>query len=853
MKLKIRKTVENVNFNEKGEQIENDFFDDKKKKDEEGGAASAEKEKKDEGVTPKDSASPKINSLIEVSKTLPAVATGNSQGGKVSAPPDENLRKGVVVSNRPDSSIAIDNGSPLKDGENNRRGEILAKTIPFLGAVLVLLVLAGGYLGLEARDTYLTKIPLAQVMKGDAQAVLSVNSDVEFEQYKYLDDNLRKFPGYKALEKKLDPTGEGKTVSQAFQDELAAKNLSFNDDIKPVIGENTLIVIPVLTPLTNKFQKFVFDHGKQAKNALRKMELEGKVADARKSLTEGDITGAGKIKVLGLTSDFYTNSMALEEVESEPVDFIIGAEIKSLKEARRVLEKLKADKSKYEISEMKFKGYLYYKLTQKGDGTEGEANKLVNIKDTYHALIGQNWIMATKEADLKEMLSARKSDHLLSKLAFWKKQENPMITLSNNESYNTTKKNLAFQSQDGFASFYFKTDLSSLVPPEYPENQDQKFFKPQEKDFIAGVLLRATPEGIVSRTSTNFIPGLVLKVESEGMGSESTTKQMNFSGFENMPIEKGLIEQMPSKADGRWTDLYLEIVGLKNLYYSMKKNLLTDEGHKMSDEAGDQIKQQIGFDPEADFIDHFNGNCAIAGFTSAGMSPQGAFIAEVDNKEAMLESMQKIVEIIRGIEMMPYKYAINPNVVASDSAQVRIKEIEEKVRLIEEAQFSQVQTDAGLIYSYQIPSIDEISFNVAFSDNKMVLATSQSVVVDLIKDFGDGNTPKLVDVNNFQNVVKNIYPEGYSKMLITPVGIFNGINYYIEKMEANFGIQKDDANKEMISAIGTILRTISSISAIETVSPVTEGDVANKSAVFVEIKEVSPEEKEYAEQILEKY
>ena len=239
--------------------------------------------------------------------------------------------------------------------------------------------------------------------------------------------------------------------------------------------------------------------------------------------------------------------------------------------------------------------------------------------------------------------------------------------------------------------------------------------------------------------------------------------------------------------------------------------------------------------------------------------------------------MKKVTDLIKKMEMMPYQYA-NLDMATNNTGQMpkeendenivpvpeqgmrpyhgyyspeKQREMEEKLRLIQEAQFSQIQTDAGTVYTYQIPSIDEISFNVAFFEGKMVIGTSQNVATDLIREFRGGNVSKLVASDDFQNATKNIYAEGYSKGLIKPLGVWNGMNYYLGKMEANLGLRPED--KEMISAIGTILKTINSISAIETASPVTESESMNKSAVFLEIKEVGQEEKLNAERILEKH
>ncbi|MBT3356313.1 DUF3352 domain-containing protein [bacterium] len=816
MELRKRETVKNINFNGKGEKIKNGVFND---------------EKKDE--------------KNRLGKDVEFTSAGLA----------EKEKKGVSVSNTPDSSIAIANGSPLEDHEKNAKVAKIKKILIGGGFLLTILLVVGGYFGFEARDVYLAKVPLEEILKGDAEVVFNINSNADFEQYKYLDDNLRKFPGYKWLEKELDDVGEGKTMSQAFQDELAAHNLSFNDDIKKVIGDKTIAVIPSVTSLTNELQKFALNTGKNAKNSLRKRELEGKIVNANEAWISGDMTEVGRVKVLGLTSDFYAQGSSMEQKQPEPVDFLIGASIKSLKEAKRVLNKIKKDTTNYQVAEVKFEGYTYFKVTRKIENEEEVNEMLSSVKDTYHALVGHNWIMATKESDLKEMISARRANHVLSKITFWKKNESAMTSLANDGNYQLIEKDLAFNSQNGLISAYLKVDYTSLMSSSSPEDtayKPKKFFKSQESDLLLGALFRVTPSGVVIRTSSN---------------------QINLVGVNNTPIETGLIQKMPKHFADRWTDVYFETSKVKSLYYNFKKNNLTQDGIDAVNEAREAVRDSFGvnFDMESDFIDHFNGDIAFGVFTGNRQAPHAAMVVEVDDEVAMLESVRKIVEITKIIQLMPYQMmmgASSPISAQSNSSNEQDimrpsansltmpKETQEmyakKIKEIQDSSLIEVQTDPGPSYVYDIPGVPGISLTCSFFDGKMILGTDQNVVVSLQKEFGNGNATKLIKADEFERIVKNIYPQGYSKSLITPLGVWNGFSYYMEQIASAMGTGMDQEEREVVSAIGTVFRTINSISSIQTISPASEEKSRSKSSLYIDIKEVDAEEKERAEEILMK-
>ncbi|GEM_PF-1154001 len=833
MELRKRDTITNVNFNQKGEKIKNTLFEDEK--EDEGGNLGKEAEFTSNGLKAKEKREDGVIGL-----------------------PGENDNRSVSVSKTPDSSIVISNVSPLEDHEKNAKVAKFKKIFIFSGVFVFILFLVGGYFGLEAKDIYFKKVPLEKVLKGGGQVVFDINSNADFEQYKYLDDNLRKFPGYKLLEKELDDIGEGKTISEALHEKFAEHNLSFNDDIKPVLGDKTLVVVPTVAPLTNELQKLAFDAGDKAKNILRKKELDGKVANAEDALAVGDIAEAGRVKVLGLTSDFYADKSIEPEEKPEPVDFMIGAKIKSLKDAKRVLDKIMGDKNKYEVTEIKFEGYTYYKITRKLEDDDLN-DMLISVKDTFHALIGQNWIMATKEADLKEMISARKAEHTLSKMTFWKKSDSKMQTLSQDGDYNFVKRDLTVASQEGIVSVYTKLSEDLLNPPSDSTNQGYQpktYFKSQEKDLLIGFLFRVTPDGIVLRSVSN---------------------QINLSGIKNAPMASGLIQKMPRKVTNKWTDVYAETAGIKNLYYNFKKNNLTEDGIDAINEAREGIKTAFGvnFDLETDLIDHFSGNIALAAFTARNLAPHAFVIVEIDDKDQMLESVQKIVATIKKIQLMPYQMMMEretransaPTVPGGTSQDISIsvnrgltpetkKQYEDKAKAIMESQLVEIQTEVGPVYQYKFPvapGTEEFSINCSFGDGTMMFGTDQAVVTDLVKEFGTGNAVKLTKAEDFNRIVSNIYPDGYSKSFITPLGIWNGISYYMEKLSSTMGVRMGDEERDIVTAVGTVFKTINSVASTQVVSPVSDESAFNKAAIYIDIKEAEKEEKEFAEKILEKF
>jgi len=139
-------------------------------------------------------------------------------------------------------------------------------------------------------------------------------------------------------------------------------------------------------------------------------------------------TGEGK-KVMG-ESDFSIS----KNDPFQPSDFILASEIKDLKKAKEVLEKIKKDEN-YEITEKKFDGYEYYEVLLK---KEGEKEEYLKLKKTYHTLLGGNWILSSSEDYMKDSIKRKKALEKIGALF----EKNPPKSLLDDEQYQKTVKEI---------------------------------------------------------------------------------------------------------------------------------------------------------------------------------------------------------------------------------------------------------------------------------------------------------------------------------------------------------------------------------------------------------------------------
>ncbi len=754
---------------------------------------------------------------------------------KQSSSQTKDSRVEIKKSDMPEKSVK--NGS-LSEDEKIMKLRRTRNAVIFGSAGIALLFLVViGFLGIEFYDTYLKKIATEKVVKGEVNVVLKINTDVDFEQYQLLDEHLKKFPGYELLEKELDETGKGKSPSQFIQDKLKENNLNFQNDIRPVLGQDLYVLIPNLESLEkNLWHRMAFL--KDNTNALLNRQAEEHRIQ-KGFLAQSEISQSkDESKVLGTTTDYY--AMNKDVPKMEPLDFIIASQIKDLKEAKRVLNKIKLDKSTYKVKETKLKGYIYYQI----ENLKCKSDKTVpfDVNTTYHALIGRNWVMSTNENDLKEMIRQRKKDHVLTMLKgpFIKKTQEMMV-LENSCEFKNVMDEIAPQKEKGIILGYFKVNFKKFfdIPQGHEESygySPTKYFKYPEK----------------------FVFGFLFKVEQSGIALRSVSNQVSLKNAAKAPYTQGLVEKIPTMVDGRFTDVYFENENVKDLYYNFKENNLTKEGLDEWNKIRKEVDDEVGIDFERDIIDQLNGNVAAALFAKRELEPEGAIIAEIENKERIVESARKMIEMVKTAYIgmlsigsgsslyMPQQqenigdYSINSYYPGTSEDQEQMNALIETIR---NSQLTETQTEQGTIYSYKLPETS-FSFDFGFSGNILILGSHFAATKEIMGELANGSVPKLADDENYRTVSSYIFPEGYSKLFVNTFGVWNMFEYYFNQ----FGLFDQQEDKDMFFAIGAIVRTINLIGSVNATS---QDEQSAKSSVYFNIKELPKEVKDRAECLLE--
>ncbi|MEA2007317.1 MAG: hypothetical protein U9O20_04125 [Patescibacteria group bacterium] len=751
---------------------------------------------------------------------------------------EDEEEQNIPVSNSPDSMVDENNGSE----EDDRLRKTTKKARKYVVAVVVVIAVfvlsAGGIWGMELYERFFKSVPIKEVLPGDVEVVLLVNLDPESSQYALLDEHIKKFPGHKHLMKELDNVGEGKTLSQFMQDKLKQHGLDFHRDIKPVLGETGYVLIPKLDPIEKEFQKkFSWLSGEVSVVAKNYFAFGGDLSKVAQVSTEQDT------RVLGTTSDYFTTNSEKTKVES--VDFVIGAEIEDLKEAQRVIEKMKTNINAYEISDLKHQGYDYFKITNKKvENDEG----LVCIKDTYHAIVGRNWVMATIEDDVKRIIENRKNKHALTQIiSFNKAQAEDFESLEDNEDFHMVLTDLQAQNSEmekSLLSVFFKTDFGEFfdfdTTPSGSGTNYSDYFKYPEP-YIGGFFIKAKEEGIVFR---------------------STSNQFTFDEADNMAIDKGLVEQIPNQMDNRWADVFLESDNVKSMYYSFKRNNLTSKGLKEWNKARGQLNQMLGLDFEKDFIDQLTGSLAFVAYTRKGFEPEMVILGDVESNQKVIEVVTKVIEVGKQMYL-----GMNPNAICfqteaeqqtygnmygaygtdycSEIPKEQKKLIQKQIEAIKNSTLVEAETEFGKMYSYKIPETS-LSFDLGFKDGKAIFGSHHAIVLSAMKDLGANTEMSIAKSKKFGIVSENVFSEGYSKSCVNTLGLWSSVEYYVGKS----GIAQAEEDKEMFDAIGAMIRTVNLLGSAEAISSTRKDAI---SSMYLGIKELPEEEKKRADKFIDAY
>jgi len=713
------------------------------------------------------------------------------------------------------------------------------KIFKWLAIIVTIFLLLGlSVWGFYFYEKNFVNVSIEKILPSDANLVMRFTIDPNSEQFSFLEKNMEKFPGYSRLKKEMDDAGEGKTLSQIFQDKLKEKNLNFMEDIRPVIGENAYAIIPDAVNLRDNLKKEAILSQKKVKKYLAS------------SVSNSQFLETGEEKKVMRESDFSIS----KNDPLQPSDFILASEIKDLKKAKEVLEKIKEDEN-YGITEKNFDGYKYYEVLLK---KEGEKEEYLKLKKTYQTILGGNWIISSSEDYIKDSIERKKALEKIGALF----EKNPPKSLLDDEQYQKTAKEIEANQKNKLAFFYVKMDSEKILRDsdcEKGSSCDPEKYLVFPKEIVFGILLSLSADGI----------------ETVFYGNK-----YDVGNFKNGSSEKSLASKAPLKENNKWLDLFFEYNNPKEAYYDFKNNGLTEEGRNAINSSFREFEEQSGFSVERDLVDLISGNVAWAGFFSSGESPDGVLILEVADSSKMFSSMEKIVETFKKIQMS--LILMNSQYAAPENRQALQIEAEKNLKKIEETHIEKEIIPEGTLYKFR-PYWEESlganfsnwSLNFSLENNQLILGSSYEAVSAILKGMQRKESQTLANTESFKKASEKFYPERYSAFYLNTIGVWNGIQYYYNKFNENMALQQTkwcEENKknfyenniqaydgmecgqseEMIKkqndkifAIGALFRTIQFVS-----NSTFLGENFVKNSLFFSIKELPQEEKQRAEKII---
>lgn len=740
---------------------------------------------------------------------------------------------------------------------NNFRKKIFSSNyvkwiiIPF---ILLIFILFSCVFGFSKYEQYYKKIAAEKLLPNNPNLVIEITIDPESKQFKLLEQNLEKFPGYETLQKKLDVYGEGKTFSQFFQNKIEKAGLDFQSDIKPVLGEKVYIVVPDAKPIGNNLKYNMLtalNEGGKTIAEIMANRASGKQILASEQPDENE----KKSEVLGTE----------KKSDIKQLDYIITSEISNLKKAGEVMEKIKKDTEKYEYSELNFDGRPYYKIKIKNN-TSVDIEKFINFQETYNALLGSNWVVSSNESFIKDAIKRQKQNLIVDSIF----SDEDIFSLSDDKNFKKVNENFAQESKDNFMTLYYNINYDEIF------HSDECSSDAAGCDNIAEYI--KYPENIIS--------GIGISFDSEGIAIKSASNQIAMEDFENQPFSESLVHKIPSQLAERWADVVIEDSNVKKLYYSFKKNNLTEKGAQEWNNVLGQIRDAIGIDFERDFIDVTDGNLAFIFLSKKNSNPEGVIVAEISDEQKMLESMKKIIEVIKAGLIAEYSDAASfsgdfstiPNKKSYPSNPEILKEIKiykQALSDVQKSQITETETPNGKIYSYEIifPKTEfmllpSFSINFSLEDKKLVLSSSYGAVESVLKANKDSSIEKISSGKNFQDVSRYFYPSLYQYSYANTLGIYNAFEYYSSSFKNTISsqsictngsmqdcnkyqeIQEEQLNKidDVAFAAGAIFRTIKLIGSSNSVD-----EKFVKSNIYINIQELPKEEKDRANKIISNF
>lgn len=757
-----------------------------------------------------------------------------------------------------ESSNLPEEGEKKKSSNPLPKSRTWLKWIVGLGALLI--VLGAILLGVYYYDLYKKKSEITELLPGGAHIVMKIQINADAAQYTHLENVMERIPGYHLFKKRIDKTGSGKTLSEHVRETIRSYNLDYDDDIKTVLGDEAIVVLPDILELSRNLR----DRVPFLPNQITTITSdEQKQSFLSRFLTT---TEAFTIPSDSLSTDL--DSGAEPPLEA---DFLMSAQIIDLDQAKNVLKKMQSDEARYTVDKKKAHGLPYVRLQEKIDGQ----NSLIGIGDMYHTIIGGHWIISNNEQLMTDTL-ARKS--ALGWFAFLSKKPS-QDALRNDDTFNSVDSVLESKDASNLFSVFVNVNMKELSDAlTHGDNQNtlSEYFNYPER-YIAGFAVEVDEKGFVMRSVT----------EDTSVANQD---------FTNTPISEGLTQKIPANLNEKFGDFYIEYDNIKDLYYSFKNNGLTPKGIQKLNEVRDDIATEIGIDYETDIIDQIAGGVASVLFARSGQAPEGAILMEVVDPERMRLSMEKAIEVFKEstIEKVrsdaEFCKEYNELLINQESeydqfsdqsffAPQECPDVEQQVQAIRDSSIVETQTGAGTIYSYKSPENTDISFDFGFQDSIMIAATNfatvESVFVAMEKTAGTFATQE-----DFLQAFEGLEQEGYVVQYVKLLGVWNSIQYvfdYFTKQEELPGEGEDSTQSETatdaemfdqpidpeiqafqqeIKQRGQDIRFLigAYMRVIDTIASISKGEQGNENIsgnTRIQITDISPEDLQRANAILD--
>ncbi len=721
------------------------------------------------------------------------------------------------------------------------------------GFVFVAILLSGGAWGAGWYAREVKSYPVLSVLPAAPDLVFEVNINADSKQYALLEKHASAFPGYGLLKKALDPVGEGKTLSEAFQDSLKRFNLDFDGDIKPVLGDSAYVTVSDMSPLGESLQK-----GAVAIGSSSSRTLAGMIPPKKEGLAFSDReTSSPRPRVLG---DMTVRGVENDYAPEKPIDFLVASPVRDRKKARDTFEKLRSG-SDFEVETLEYRGFSYFKVSLKSKETTlpDDISRFIQFRTLYHGLVGGNWICASSEAELKKIFDRQASRRAWDSFT----PKTSTSTLADNDDFRSVRASLG------------NPDIAQSLVAGYFNVASDAFFK---KSPCSGSMCSDPSEFI--RYPERIMIGWSLGFTESGIDMRWTNKTDD-EALPGKPEAERLSNLVPQKAGGKWLNIFSEHDGLKNRFYNFKRTRLTEKGREAWEETRRAIQTATTIDIERDVIDHLSESVAVSVLTAKDAEPEGVLVARVDDPQAMKATIEKMVDFVRNTISMQkermFAGSAEMSRPLSDSfcdgsperdkciesiRQIRVQSDELKQKLdamIVAAHLHETTTPEGVIYSFKLSNefpYSFASFDFGFRDNILVFGTHFAAVQAFLREMGSNSTEKKLSHSDFYRKVQSASPgASYQDSFVVTQGVWDVAEYVLSTFSkamntwSSSSIAQEEEKREMddtLFAFGSALRTMKLIGS----DSVSRNGFETSSFRCV-IESLPDEEKQRAERIWE--